>query len=139
METQLSLQLRADRALGIPILLWMVKVFAEEILYEMHPDLFHEDSDADGKFVCDYKFSYGWCTKFLGRFGFSLRKHTNCNKVFLKLAAVLYGFASPENVYCHDQMPIMLLEAGNSVLIFPRHSVLIFRHSVLIFPRYENR
>ena len=137
MEKQLSLNLRADRALGIPIYLWMVKIYAEEILHQMHPDLFHVDSD--GKLVCtDCKFSDGWLANYMPRNGFSLRKSTNRNKLLLNLAAVNekigefhvrmrvlqrselndqnYGFAPPENVYNHDQMPIMLAAAGTKTV-----------------------
>ena len=43
METQLSSVLRADRALGIPIPLRMVRAVAEKLLLESHPDLFYVD------------------------------------------------------------------------------------------------
>ena len=137
MEKQLSLNLRADRALGIPIYLWMVKINAEEVLHQMYPDLFHVDSD--GKLVCtDYKFSNGWLANYMPRNGFSLRKSTNRNKFLLNKAAVNekigdfhvrmrvlqrsepndkdYGFAPPGNVYNHDQMPIMLAAAGTKTV-----------------------
>jgi hypothetical protein len=138
METQLGINLRADRALGIPIMLWMVKCVAEDILYDLHPDLFHEDPEVEGKRVCDFKFSDGWISKWMVRGGFSLRNYTNRSKVLLNKEIVHehiqeyhvrmrvlqrserndpdYGFASPTNIFCHDQMPIMLAAPGTKTI-----------------------
>ena len=131
METQLSIVLRADRALGIPITLRMVRTVAEKLLLESNPDLFYVDK---GKLVCKFKFSYGWLIKYMDRAGFSLRKHTNRSKLLLNPAFVngqigefyvrmrvlqrsqkndpMYGFASPTNIFNHDQMPVMFAQAG---------------------------
>ena len=140
MEAILAANVKAIRAIGIPVEAWMVEYEGKMAFHRLHPSKFPEpDLDAnDDNVRCPIKFSQTWKRNFMDRKQFSFRKvGTRMNKkgvapgmmeslrdyhtvtrVF-QLSEMLdpeYGKTSPENVFTHDQIPIELVDRNERTI-----------------------
>ena len=144
MEDRVSLWLTEVRGQDIIVETWMLPYEGKKILHQLYPWKFGEpdsESEAEDDAVAEgqrFKFSNSWMRGFLKRFNWTLRTITNKKNWKLEkelgmklvqdfhvdtrafqltnMKGLVFGIASPRNVFNLDQVPINLAQSSNQTI-----------------------